>query len=528
PFTLEPARDVRARIVGAPRCVVPGEAAALVIELVNCGDVAETLDLAVESDALCDDVPALTVEPGHARLTTLVVRVPPHDPPDGSLRISVSCRDASGERARVQTAIVVRDLPRHEPSAAPEAAHTHGVRQPRAACDAQTPARAALSAPPDVMAGEAFSVRAAMEIRERVDVLTVQTGAERGARYVSGSTMLDGRVVLDRDHTSPLHGEGLRLHDVPAGTSVTLTWSLIADVVTDCALHVGACSDADGLRAEWEPVTIVVRPGSAFAVRPAGLAYHVEARTTDPAAVPFEVRRTSLSAAAPRAAETEVTAHLNDDPPAAPQRPEVRIVPPEAPAWLVRLDGARADVLERALRSVRGNTLASHVLALRAVLPDVEDAGDNSVSCALEQLRAAVESVFDRLAVKLRIPGLNLDCSDLEDPAMRRALEAFLARAGADTARTPPVPFDGAPFGAPAALRALAALTPARCDARPEFGAALRTYADSLDAALATFDGVALPFFEDALMRDAGVALADARRALLAELHRATALAGAA
>ena len=509
-FTLEAARDVRARIVEAPRCVAPGETATLTIEVLNCGDIAETLDLTLTSEAACDATATLSVEPGQARLTTLVAQAPPHRPPDGLFRIAVACCDASGERARVETAIAVRDRSRRDQNAAFAVPHAHAVphRRDAAACDAGTPLRAALSAPADVTAGDPFVVRATIEVDRPVDVLTLNAGAERGVRYVAGSTTIDGRGVLDRDHTSPLFGTGLRLYDVPAGTQVRLSWSLIADVVTGSPLLIGADSDADGVRAAWEPVAIVAQAGTAFAVRPAGLAYHLDARTVDPVAAPIDDLPAPPYVAAPR-----------------PTEPVEIALPLEAPVWLARLDRTRAESLERTLASQRGNMLASHVLALRAFVPDDVDAHDTAASPALGALRAALESVFERLAVKLRIPGFGVDCADLEDPAMRAALIALFALPVADIDAPR---LDGVPLGAPAALRAILALTPARCDLRPPFAVALRAYAATLDAVLATFDGVALPFFEDALLRDAGTALATARTAVLAQLRDAHAPAGAA
>ena len=526
PFTLEPVRDVRARIVGAPRSVAPGETAAIVIEVVNCGDVAEKLELSVDSDATCDCVPSLSIDPGHLRLTTLVAHVPQAARCDGLLLIGVSCGDAGGERARVEAAIAVRDFPQQHPPGAPETPHLHGAPDREAATvrdPGEPPLRAALTAPSTVTAGESFVVGVDVEVRQPIDVLTFYADSEPGARYVCGSTTVDGRLVLDRDSASALHGAGLRLYDVPAGTRVRLAWSLIVDVVTGGPLHIGGSSDADGVRAPWEPAAITAHAGDAFAVRPAGVAYHVDARTVSPATVQPELRTAPPGEAAPRAVETEVVARLNGA--------------LHAPSWSVRVDGARADVLERALGSLRGNTLASHVLALRTFLPDGADSDDSVQSLALAELHAAVESVFERLAIKLRIPGFNVDCSDLEDPAMRRALVAlFTTDVGRAIRLAPPSdgpPLDGAsldsvPFGAPAALRAIIALTPARCDVQPPFVVALRRYARCLDAVLATFEGVALPFFEDALMHDAGPALAEARAAALAQLRAATSLVGAA
>jgi hypothetical protein len=79
--------------------------------------------------------------------------------------------------------------------------------------------------------------------------------------------------------------------------------------------------------------------------------------------------------------------------------------------------------------------------------------------------------------------------------------------------------FSDAPYGSPAALRALAALLPARCHTDPALSAALTRYACAFDDVLARYEGAPLELFDDALARTSDRALDDARAALAAALR---------
>jgi hypothetical protein len=182
------------------------------------------------------------------------------------------------------------------------------------------------------------------------------------------------------------------------------------------------------------------------------------------------------------------------------------------------------------------------VVTLRALLPacDVSSsatiagiAGDDpssiaddasSIARALDEVVCAVRDVFDRLFVKLRIPGFGVVASDLEDSVMRRALIALFRALGDEAAVAS---FADAPFGSAEVLRALVSLVPTRCDAEPLAGAALRFYACALDEAFARLCGAPLELYEVALARDAGFVLADARAAVASALPAAV-LSGAA
>ncbi|MDP9105314.1 MAG: hypothetical protein M3N49_05205, partial [Candidatus Eremiobacteraeota bacterium] len=183
--------------------------------------------------------------------------------------------------------------------------------------------------------------------------------------------------------------------------------------------------------------------------------------------------------------------------------------------------------------------------ALRAFFPDVDPSGDPVIGAALDDVRCALRDVFDRLFVKLRIPGFSVATDDVDDVALRRAMTGFFQRLldapGRDdrcedaTVATVRITREragellaalaDAPYGAPAALRALVALLPTRCESDPLLSAALARYACALDDSMARYEGVPLELFDDALARASDRALGDARAALAVAFRSRTAFA---
>src|SRR6202011_5958178 len=113
-------------------------------------------------------------------------------------------------------------------------------------------------------------------------------------------------------------------------------------------------------------------------------------------------------------------------------------------------------------------------LALRNLLPDGETSGHRGIASALDGVRCALNDVFDRLFVKLRIPGFDVASDDVDDVVLRSAMIALFERLldapgggehyGGATVRIARervqellAAFTDAPYGAPAMLRALVA-----------------------------------------------------------------------
>jgi hypothetical protein len=147
-----------------------------------------------------------------------------------------------------------------------------------------------------------------------------------------------------------------------------------------------------------------------------------------------------------------------------------------------------------------------------------------------------LRDVFDRLFVKLRIPGFDVVSDDVDDIVLRSAMiglferllgatpgpgdcDGAVARITRERVRELLAAFADAPYGSPAMLRVLVALLPTRCECDPALSAALARYACALDDVLARYESVPLELFDDALARASDRALDDARAALVSALR---------
>jgi hypothetical protein len=522
PFAPELARDVRMRLIETPRAVTPGGDVRVLAELVNAGDIAEDLFFCMTGAGVvvAPEAMSRTVAPGSVAIVEIAVRAHDTAPDDGRLELSVVACDAECERARAEFAVVVR----HRVAS--------GDDEPLAFDAERIPAavHAALHGPDDVASGAPFAIRLDLDIEDAVEMLAVRVPEVAGAKYVPGSTVLDGRSLLDRKGISPLAGDGLSLRGIAAGTRVTAACTLLADpTVCDEALVVEAVLDVDGRQQSCPPIAVHVRGRDAFAAQPAGLAYHVDAcivESSPPAPVVASSDRFAAAVEVPDAlAVPEIV-----------EPPRVELAGVDALTFWLRLDDERLDEVARLLHGAPGGGLVPHVLALRAFFPDGDASGDPGVASALTDVRSALRDVFDRLFVKLRIPGFGVASDDFDDVTLRRAMTGFFDRllhapaAGRHPDGTTAsitreragdllAAFAGAPYGAPAVLRALAALLPTRCHSDPLLSAALARYACALDDVLASYEGVPMELFDDALARVSDRGLDDARTALLVALR---------
>jgi hypothetical protein len=174
----------------------------------------------------------------------------------------------------------------------------------------------------------------------------------------------------------------------------------------------------------------------------------------------------------------------------------------------MRLDGERLSDVGRLFINARCEGLVRHLFVLRFFFPDAVGAGADA-EAVLDSVRGALRDVFDRLFVKLRIPGFDVSSDDLEDVELRQAAIALFERLSlfsADAVRVLPLLGD-APYGSPNVLRALVGLLSVRCEEAPP------------DGVLARYEGLPLELFDDALAHLGDRALDDARDALVDELR---------
>ena len=549
PFEPSHVRELRLRVIGEPRTGAPGEMLRVAAQVVNAGDVPEIVTIGIgEPVAGGSEAASRTLSPGAVALVELGVCVPEDAMDECTFAPAVVVRDTGGERARAVLAVMVRDR-------AWLAADVPEAALPPVEIDIPAMVHAAVYAPDRVVGGAPFSVKLDIDVEDAVDRLAVAVPVTPGCTYVPGSTLLDGRAVLDRierpspDATapaasrSPLEGDGLSLRGVPAGSRITVAWSLIADATRGDAFDVTAEIAMNGERRSITPVTVTACERDAFAARPAGLPYHVDACTIGPAAAASPLPdppSVSLDADdADDARHEPAIAHelFPSDAAGASEIPRANELPrANKIAFEMRLDAARVDEISRLLHGMRGGGLVAHLFAVRFFFPDAAGTADAGVSGALDAVRGAVRDLFNRLFVKLRIPGFGVTADDLDDPALRTALVtlferlldaapdriAFEESPGAfdrDRVREMLSAFATAPYGAPAVLRALVALLPQACDDDPALAAHVRRHANLLDAALSRYEDLPLELFDEALAHRADAALDDARADVVAALR---------
>lgn len=346
--------------------------------------------------------------------------------------------------------------------------------------------------------GERLDIRLLCTTAGPIRTLRVRSQAHAAAAYVAGSTTVNGHAVIDGAGEAPLaRSEGLELHEIPAGAAVEVGWSLCAH--TAGATVIAVDLRADGCTVDVAPLTLTVAPAPPFGLRPHALPFHIDAPTVGDADL--------MPAAA---------------------RPDEHKALPAAPAGWLDLDEARSAAIVRLLRGARGPGLLSHLPALAALFPDGFDAA-----------APALRGIFERLFVKLRIPGYEVGAGDFEDAAARRELLDLLGRLAArapsevapvrgdvwlriDCSRAAALrsALDGAPLGAPQALAALAALLP--CEGGADAGAALGAYAGLLASTLAAACALEADTFALSAAREPVPALDVARRIAIAALDART------
>lgn len=369
---------------------------------------------------------------------------------------------------------------------------------------------AQLAAPVTARSGERLDIQLRVTGAGSVQTLRVRP-RPHAAVYIAGSTAVNGHAVVDGIEGPPLFtGDGLALHDIPAGTFVEIGWSLLPR--TPGELIVAVDVEANGASAAVEPLAIAIADAPPFGARPPALPFHIDAATVGDfsIAAPYtgEVA-VSPTVAAPTAIDALPAAPDPSDPGAWTLAPpdvhagETSAFPASAAtatAWLT-LDDARAAAIVRVLRGARGPGMIGHVPSLAVLFPSDIASGDPSLDATFAGATEAIRGTYERLFVKLRIPGYGITLSDLEDAVTRGELLALLdrianategpravaanaelyVRLDRDGLRAMRAALTDAPLGGPQALAAIAALLPRV--GRGDAAAAVGAYASALAAA---------------------------------------------
>ena len=206
-----------------------------------------------------------------------------------------------------------------------------------------------------------------------------------GGFYQPGTTRLDGANVIDPGGSSPLWSrDGIRIDGLRPGSDVNLEFSTVAD--SGSAMRVLARLVCDGRETLLESPVIPLDERAGTASFPFTVHDLVTRRNGQPALDLPPLGSSTMPA--PRVCRSQSAAF-------------------ELPAasYLASLDG-----------------LMRHLWALGALCADSSD--DAAMEGHLGVTRIALRSVFDRLAIKLRMPHYPVRADDVLDPAADDALEA--------------------------------------------------------------------------------------------------------
>jgi hypothetical protein len=381
-------------------------------------------------------------------------------------------------------------------------------------------------------AGQRLDIRLRCVAAGALETLRVRPRPHSGAVYVAGSTSVNGYAIVDGVDGPPLLlGDGLALHDVPAGTIAEIAWSLLPRTPGDLLVSVDV--EANGMPVELGDAHVRVSDAVPFGARPSALPFHIDAATVADLTAPAPAL--DVPATFPQATMTPQQAA-----PAAAPAPVS--APSTAGTFVLQhaLDDVRVAAIRRVLRGSRGPGIVGHLPAIAVLLPTAIGA-DPTVNDALARATDAIRGVYERLFVKLRIPGYDVTPFDLEDNAARRELVQFYRIAAAGDALPPYGSADlrvtigasalvaardalaDAPLGGPVTLATIGALLP-----RGGTGAVavVGAYVDLLAAELAEMRALSHDAFASYVTMHQSSALDDARDAAVLALDSPGILAG--
>jgi hypothetical protein len=562
-----PARvDVRLRLVDPPRWVEPGAALPLLVEVFNAGDAAQRVGMTCEGSLTAAQIVSEVVRPHCIAVVALCATVTATAEGERAAAELVACSDG-GECARLAFELRVRDDARIVLDGEPEDAAEHivyavrnvgsttarglllttdrdvialdkiapgaratialpidtsgSIREARGSRIALAPPErpragactAELHAPERVAGGSPFAVRLVIDARTQLDDVIVRVAMPTGCAYVPGSASIDGQRLAERSDGTPVVA-ALRLGGVDAGTQAVVAWSLIGLRVSGAGSSViSATIEADGTAVDIAPLAVAIEHRGLFAAWRTPQRYFIDASPIDE------------------------DSPIDDGPVlATPIIITTSSEPDEAPfVYLTLRDGSHDDA-RRLLARGDDDGLLLHLFAVRALFPDAALGGDETVRAALDAARTALRDVFDRLFVKIRIPGFPVAADDIEDPTLRRALQMLFdllsttrespvaapmqatVRIDAARARAASALLATADLGAPAVLQTMLALVPTEVHDDPALATALTTYVEAIADALEPYVDAPAGVFDAALTAGRYPALDAARRGLIAAL----------
>ncbi|HEY2554644.1 MAG TPA: DUF11 domain-containing protein, partial [Candidatus Cybelea sp.] len=281
-------------------------------------------------------------------------------------------------------------------------------------------------------------------------LVAIATAMPDSLIYVPNSTTINDVPIRDAGALPPVcSGEGVILSEVDPGVEAAIRWrsvvhnAMAAGTSIALSAHVrydGNRDDeivSDELRVRATPIF-----ANAIAGLPFGLDGMIGPAVIDRAPALTQDRFVQLPPATP-VAEGNGAFALAQLPPGTPSEAESPLEIYESAsaveaagttATLTAFTAQRLDRTARFLREARFGGLITHLFALRAFLPDaIGDAHCGALSATKELLR----DEFDRLFIKLRLPGYAIAPRDVETPSLRSTIERLIGESA--SARGVPV-----------------------------------------------------------------------------------------
>jgi len=339
----------------------------------------------------------------------------------------------------------------------------------------------------EAIAGETIAYAATITLRGSVPVdrITFGIDARTGARYISGSTSINGRRVIEGPGSRGALDREITLRNVTVDR-LDVAFAMQLDTsLGDGTPFLGALRLAlDNDERVLEAAPVIVHGNAAIPVAPDDLGFALDGIAVGLAIDPVPVR----ADASPGALEPSTFASLASAPSAAPTLVIATSYGPTERATMVRY-----------LRAAAVPGVIRHVLALRVLVADQIPGASLAVLDTFSHERTARKAVLDRLLIKLRIPGFAVEPTDLEDLSSRSALTAVAIAAldavpelcecdASDASATVDRTvlrghvdaLTRAPLGATAAFVVLARLIGTEIPADPRLTLALRAYRETL------------------------------------------------
>jgi hypothetical protein len=290
--------------------------------------------------------------------------------------------------------------------------------------------------PARALAGAVIPVALHVVCTQSIRRLTIRAESLDTLEPIDGSLRVDDQVNADSTAAPVLYAPGgLVLREVAAGAHIDLHWGVRGNAggATGLRIRVDVLADGRAKSAFSQPLTIDL-PASDLPATEAFSVAPVEEQ-------PLVDARPAVGSPAGTVDASGVATLRTDDRELTPSRDRSAL--DEGATLFLALDRPGIDSCIELLSAKARPGVFSHLCAVRGLFPTSARGADDTVADALQSVHDAFESLFDRLALKLRMPNFTPTLRDCDDERSRRAMCKLLA-ACARIVANPALPDAGA------------------------------------------------------------------------------------